>query len=184
VHKRPADSLRRHSASLPVSPRPARPSVGRREVGGKSWLPSDQIVPRLLPPRVRLPYGRPDPTGGNKSIRPPGRRSVQEPRHTPAARHRVGAHRPDHRMGRRLQGCDALFQMPGRRRRNGDHCHCRGSMIDSPPVQDRQWSRSNTPDSQVFDPGAGERAAVGDHFRRRADAVRPRKLTVYDVLTP
>jgi len=25
-------------------------------------------------------------------------------------------------------------------------------MIDSPPVQDRQWSRSNTPGSQVFDP--------------------------------
>jgi len=34
VHKRPANSLRRHSASLPVSPQPARPGVGRREVGG------------------------------------------------------------------------------------------------------------------------------------------------------
>jgi hypothetical protein len=32
VHKRPADSLRRPSASLPVSPQPAQLSVGRREV--------------------------------------------------------------------------------------------------------------------------------------------------------
>jgi hypothetical protein len=42
VHKRPADGCRRHLASPPVSPRPARPSVGRREVGGKSPPPSEQ----------------------------------------------------------------------------------------------------------------------------------------------
>ena len=36
VHKRPADSFGRHSASPPVPARPARPSVGRRESGGKS----------------------------------------------------------------------------------------------------------------------------------------------------
>jgi hypothetical protein len=32
VHKRPADFLRCRSASLPVSPRPARPSVECREI--------------------------------------------------------------------------------------------------------------------------------------------------------
>jgi hypothetical protein len=52
VHKRPADRFGRPSASVPVSPCPARPSVGRREGGGKSRLPSDTRVP-LLPPRVR-----------------------------------------------------------------------------------------------------------------------------------
>jgi hypothetical protein len=36
VHKRPADSFGRHSASPPVPARPTRPSVGRRESGGKS----------------------------------------------------------------------------------------------------------------------------------------------------
>ena len=34
VHKRPVESFDRHLASPPVSPRPARPSVGRRESGG------------------------------------------------------------------------------------------------------------------------------------------------------
>jgi hypothetical protein len=42
VHKRPAGRFRRPSASPPVPPPPARPSVGRREVGGKSRQPSDQ----------------------------------------------------------------------------------------------------------------------------------------------
>ena len=51
VHKRPADSLRSHSASLAVSPRPARPSVGRREVGGKSRLPSGQSFTPTSSPR-------------------------------------------------------------------------------------------------------------------------------------
>jgi hypothetical protein len=36
VHKRPADSLGRHPASLPVPLRPARPCVGRSEGGAKS----------------------------------------------------------------------------------------------------------------------------------------------------
>jgi integrase len=53
VHKRPAGSFGRHSASLPVSPCPARPSLERREVGGKSRLRSDHRVRCLLPPRVR-----------------------------------------------------------------------------------------------------------------------------------
>ena len=35
VHEWPVDSFGRHLASPPVSPRPARPSVGRREVRGK-----------------------------------------------------------------------------------------------------------------------------------------------------
>jgi hypothetical protein len=35
VRKRQVDSFSRPSASLPVSPRPGRPSVGRRESGGK-----------------------------------------------------------------------------------------------------------------------------------------------------
>jgi hypothetical protein len=35
VRKRQVDSFSRPSASLPVSPRPERPSVGRREGGGK-----------------------------------------------------------------------------------------------------------------------------------------------------
>jgi hypothetical protein len=42
VHQRPAGGFRRPSASLPVSPRPARPGVGRREVGGKSRPPVDR----------------------------------------------------------------------------------------------------------------------------------------------
>jgi hypothetical protein len=54
VRKRATDSFSHHSASPPISPRPAWPSVGRREVGGKSRLRSDQEVPSLLPPRVRL----------------------------------------------------------------------------------------------------------------------------------
>ncbi len=36
LRKQPADSPRRHPASRSVPARPARPSVGRREVGGKS----------------------------------------------------------------------------------------------------------------------------------------------------
>src|SRR6266704_5095915 len=36
VHKRPADSLRRHLASPPVPPHPARPGVGWSESGAKS----------------------------------------------------------------------------------------------------------------------------------------------------
>jgi hypothetical protein len=36
VHKRPVDRFGRHSVSPPVPARPVRPSVGRRESGGKS----------------------------------------------------------------------------------------------------------------------------------------------------
>jgi hypothetical protein len=60
VHKRPANSLRRHSASLPVSPQPARPGVGRREVGGN---PGCQLTKEFrayfLPAFVSLMLGRP-----------------------------------------------------------------------------------------------------------------------------
>jgi hypothetical protein len=43
------DVDKRHSASPPVSPCPARPSVGRREGGGKSWPSSDQRSARMGP---------------------------------------------------------------------------------------------------------------------------------------
>jgi hypothetical protein len=51
VHKQPVDNLRRPSASLLVPPRPARPSVGPREVGGKSRLLSDQSSTPTSSPR-------------------------------------------------------------------------------------------------------------------------------------
>jgi hypothetical protein len=47
MHKRPADSFGRHSASPPVPARPARLGVGRREGGGKS-----------PPTHGRVPYRR------------------------------------------------------------------------------------------------------------------------------
>jgi hypothetical protein len=63
VHKWPADSFRRPPASLPVSPPPARPSVGRREVGGKSRPPAHRRCgPRAATARPRSHYPtRPSP---------------------------------------------------------------------------------------------------------------------------
>ena len=60
VHKRPVDSFRRPSASPPASPYPERPSVGRREVGGKSRPRAGrQCGPRLRGWAPSLPSGRP-----------------------------------------------------------------------------------------------------------------------------
>jgi hypothetical protein len=50
----------------------------------------------FTPPRSRS-HGQDD------STTPPDRRSIQGTRHTPAGRHGVGAHGPDHRTGWRLQ---------------------------------------------------------------------------------
>jgi hypothetical protein len=86
VHERPADSLRRPSASLPVSPRPARPSVGRREVGGKSRLPSDRVQPTSSP-RSLAPMRVESSAGCIWSPRRPGRACTA---HYSAHRHPTG----------------------------------------------------------------------------------------------
>ena len=60
VHKRPVDSFRRPSASPAASPYPERPSVGRREAGGKSRPRAGrQCGPRLRGWAPGLPSGRP-----------------------------------------------------------------------------------------------------------------------------
>jgi hypothetical protein len=46
VRKLVADSFGRHSASPPVPPRPARPGVRRREVGGKARAPRPRFPPK------------------------------------------------------------------------------------------------------------------------------------------
>jgi integrase len=48
-HKRPVDSPGRHSASLPVPPRPGRPSVGRSEDGAKSGAVHSAAPTNLTP---------------------------------------------------------------------------------------------------------------------------------------
>jgi len=53
VYKRPVDSFSRHQASPPAPPRPARPSVRRREAGGKFPLSSDPSSNLYAPPAGR-----------------------------------------------------------------------------------------------------------------------------------
>jgi hypothetical protein len=115
VHKRPADSLCCHLASLPVSPRPAQPGVGRREVGGKSPMPSDQRVPRLPPFPRSL-----------GSVRPP---LLAEPKAAVSQNESLGKDSRSSRRCSRILGTAAY----------GDHCSLTWTAWSAPQFGRRPW---------------------------------------------